>query len=304
MIKKIITDRNMLLVLALVLGFIVPEYAFLFKKQALLILGIVMTMSFTAFPFKAILPLKTSIKSLLTGIFLNHIVFGFFIGIAALFFINDTDIFYGFVVVIAAAPGAAIIPFVAKLNGNLNHAIIGTFGAFVSSIVLTPLILGIATASTVSPLEVFKTVSVVILLPLIISRLFVFGKVFSIIKRSRGYVIDIGFAIIIYISIGVNSNVFVDNFGLVLKIVPVFIFIMFVLTKLYSVLMRNKLSAEDIISNKLLLSIKSSGFAIVLAMDVFNNRAAIPATIMSIMVLVYLLFLVFTKQYKDKLREH
>lgn len=222
--------------------------------------------------------------------------------IAALFFINDTDIFNGFIVVVAAAPGAAIIPFVAKLKGNLNHAIIGTLGAFVSSLVLTPLILGIATASTVSPLSVLKTVAVVILIPLIISRLFVFGKVFSIVKRSRGYVIDIGFAVIIYISIGVNSNVFVNNFGLVLKIIPAFIFVMFLLTRLYGILMRNKLSAEDIISNKLLLSIKSSGFAIVLAMDLFNNRAAIPATIMSIMVLVYLLFLVFKKQYRTKSR--
>ncbi|MBC8147654.1 MAG: hypothetical protein H8E98_06685 [Bacteroidetes bacterium] len=121
-------------------------------------------------------------------------------------------------------------------------------------------------------------------------------------KRSRGYVIDIGFAVIIYISIGVNSNVFVNNFGLVLKIIPAFIFVMFLLTRLYGILMRNKLSAEDIISNKLLLSIKSSGFAIVLAMDLFNNRAAIPATIMSIMVLVYLLFLVFKKQYRTKSR--
>lgn len=293
----------MLLVLALVLGFVVPQYAVLLKKHAFLILGIVMTMSFTAFQFKAILPLKTSFKSLLTGVFLNHIVFGFFMGIAALLFINDTDIFYGFIVVIAAAPGAAIIPFVAKLKGNLNHAIIGTLGAFISSIVLTPLILGIATASTVSPFVVLKTVAIVILIPLIISRLFVFGKVFSIVKKSRGYVIDVGFAIIIYISIGVNSNVFANNFGLVLKIIPAFIFVMFVLTRLYAILMKNKLSAEDIITNKLLLSIKSSGFSIVLALELFNTRAAIPATIMSIMVLVYLLFLVFTKQYKDRVRK-
>ena len=302
MIKKIFSDRNFLLVFSLLFGILIPEYSLILKEYAFLILGIVMTMSFTAFPFKAIFPLKNSLKSMFTGIFLNHIVFGFVMSIAALFFINDTDIFNGFIVVVAAAPGAAIIPFVAKLKGNLNHAIIGTLGAFVSSLVLTPLILGIATASTVSPLSVLKTVAVVILIPLIISRLFVFGKVFSIVKRSRGYVIDIGFAVIIYISIGVNSNVFVNNFGLVLKIIPAFIFVMFLLTRLYGILMRNKLSAEDIISNKLLLSIKSSGFAIVLAMDLFNNRAAIPATIMSIMVLVYLLFLVFKKQYRTKSR--
>ena len=53
----------MLLVLALILGFAVPEFAKYLKEYAFYILGVVMTMSFTAFSFKAILPLKSTFKT-------------------------------------------------------------------------------------------------------------------------------------------------------------------------------------------------------------------------------------------------
>ncbi len=299
-VKKIFSDRNFLLIFALLLGFIKPEYSLLLKDHVLIILGILMTMSFTAFSTKAIFPIKQSIKAVLTGIFLNHILFGFFIGIASLFFINDTDLFYGFIVIIATPPGAAIIPFTAKLDGNLNLSVIGTLGAFIASIIFTPLILGLVTTADMSPSHILEIIVYLILIPFIISRFLIIKKAVKIVHTLRGYIIDIGFALIIYISIGMNSDVFYNNFYQILSIVIVFVFIMFVLTKLYGKIMRNKFSNEDIISHKLLLTVKSSGFAIVLAMDFFNDKAAIPATIMGVILLFYLLSLVFTKNYRNK----
>ncbi|RLD41537.1 MAG: hypothetical protein DRI86_13190 [Bacteroidetes bacterium] len=79
---------------------------------------------------------------MLTGIFLNYLVFGSaLLFVASIFFDTSSDLFIGFVIIAANPPGVAIIPFSVKLNGNLNYSIVGVFGAFLASIVLTPAII-------------------------------------------------------------------------------------------------------------------------------------------------------------------
>ncbi len=54
------------------------------------------------------------------------------------------------------------------------------------------------------------------------------------------------------------------------------------------------------VSRTLLLTIKSSGFAAVTAFSLFGDRAAIPSAVMAIIVLLYLIYLSFRKDFKNR----
>jgi len=296
MIKKILLNRNFLLVLAIFAGILFPGYSLPLKDYIFIILAVVMTVSLSAISIKALFPLKKIIKPMLVGIFLNHFVFGFFIIITAYFYTFNINLFYGFIVIAATPPGVAIIPFTYKLKGNIDYSIIGTFGAFLASIILSPLIIYLFVGNTtISPFEILKIMLMLIVLPFIFSRFLLTKKLEPITVKQRGRVIDYGFVLIIYTSIGLNSDVFYDNYFLLLSIFVVFSAIMFGIGKIIGKYLQKSHSNEDILSKKLLFSIKSSGFAVVTAIDIFGVEAAIPATVLSIVVVVYLLVFISFK---------
>jgi len=87
---------------------------------------------------------------------------------------------------------------------------------------------------------------------------------------------------------------------LLAKINLVFFLVMFLGGFIIKVLMKNRMSEDTLISTRLLFAIKSSGFAVVTALELFGDEVAIPATVMSVLVLVYLLALVFEASLKKK----
>ncbi|MBN1253390.1 MAG: hypothetical protein JXR51_00245 [Bacteroidales bacterium] len=297
MIKKVLLNRNILLVLAIFIGILFPRYSQFLKEYIILILGIVMTVSLSAISLKALFPLKKVIKPMLVGILLNHIIYGVFIIIVAYIYKFNINLFYGFIVIAATPPGVAIIPFTYKLKGNLDYSIFGTFGAFLASIILAPFLIYFFIGSTdVSPFRIFKTMTLLIIIPLFLSRFLLLKKIKEITINNRGRLIDIGFALIIYTSVGLNSEVFYKNYLLLISIFFAFVAIMFGIGKIIGLILQKSNNQEDILSKKLLFAIKSSGFAVVTSIDTFGVDAAIPATIMSIVVIVYLLALISFKR--------
>ncbi len=290
MIKKILFNRNLLLLLAIFVGILFPKYSLLLKDYILIILAIVMTVSLSAISLDALFPLKKVIKPMLVGIFFNHFVFGIFIIIVAYFYTFNTNLFYGFIVIAATPPGVAIIPFTFKLKGNLDYSIIGTFGAFLASIILAPLIMYLFIGSTdVNPFAILKIMILLIVVPFAISRLLLLKQVKQTTINHRGRIIDYGFFLIIYTSVGLNSEAFYNNYFLLSSIFLAFIIIMFGIAKIFGLFLQKSNTKEDVISKKLLFSVKSSGFAVVTAIDTFGIEAAIPATVMSVVVILYLL---------------
>ena len=284
-------NRNLLLVLAVLLGIVFPKFAIDLKPFTFWILAFVMLASLTAISNKVLSSIKKLLKPMLIGVVLNHIVFGFFAIIAAYIFSFDINLFYGFIIIAATPPGVAIIPFTAKLNGNVEYSIIATFGAFLASVFLSPLIIKFFSGSSaVNSFQILKSMVLLILVPFLLSRFLLFERIKPVIIKTRGSVVDVGFSLIIYTSLGLNSHVFYNDFILLGELVLTFIFIMFIGGKLLELVLKSKVSKDIIIADKLIFTIKSSGFAVVTAIQVFGDEAAVPATVMSVMVLMYLLF--------------
>ncbi len=292
MMKKVISDRNILLILAVVLAFVFPNIAKQIKESTFWILAIVMMFSLTGISLKALYPLKKIVKPMLTGILLNHFVYGVLIISIAYLFV-DKNLFIGFIIIAATPPGVAIIPFTAKMKGNLEYAIIGTFGAFVASVFLSPIILEFFIKdSNVSSFKLLNVMFMLIVIPFILSRTLLVKQIKPYTEKYRGSVVDIGFAIIIFTSVGINAHVFYKDIDVLLKVSLSLLVVMFGGVYLIKLLLKKNKDFKDIISYQLLFAVKSSGFAVVTAMEVFGDKTAVPATVLSVITLVFLLTMI------------
>lgn len=290
---KLILNRNVILVMAVILGFLIGDLAVHLKAYTIYILAITMVMSTTGISTKALFPLQKLVKPFLIGTFLNYIVFGIvIIGLAWLLF-PEIDIFVGFVVIAAAPPGVAVIPFTEILDGDINFAIIGVFGAFLASIFIAPAMIGLFPGGeNVNTLHLFILMVELIIIPIVLSRFLLHPKVFGVVKKIRGKVVDYGFALIIFTAVGMNKDILFNDYRILINSLIILISGTFILGSAFEFFAKKTGMKEKLITpHTLLLTIKSSGFSVVTAMALFGEKAAIPSAVLAIIVLLYLLFL-------------
>ncbi len=292
-IKSILLHRNTILVIAVIAGLIFGDNAVYIKNYTIYLLAIVMTFATTGIQTKALWPLSKVAKPLIMGAFLNYIVFGLVMIFCAWLLMPDEMLFYGFVIVAAAPPGVAVIPFTYMLKGNLNYAIVGTLGAFIGSVFMAPLFVRFfANSDGVDPFQLFILMVKLVVVPLLISRLLLHKKIFPVVEKSRGQIVDWGFALIIFTAVGINRHVFFSEFKTLLLVSSVMIFCTFVLGEIFIRLSKKlKTPSETIKAQTMLVTVKSSGFSVVTAMSLFGEKAAIPSAVLAIMVLAYFLFI-------------
>ncbi len=279
--------------MAVVSGMLIGEWAIWFKPYTLVILATVLSFSTSGMVFSEIQSMKAFSKDVIWGIVLNYIIFSSILIPLAYWLSPSKDIFYGFVVIAATPPGVAIIPFSLMLNGNLARAVIGTFGAFVASIFFAPIIIQSFTGNAgLSYSQLFYDMLNVIVVPMMVSRLLLLKPIKPFTIQHRGRIVNWGFAIIIFTAVGLNRAVFLSNFELILRIGLILGVAIFGLGQASEFLFRHfKMDYSKRISNNLLLTMKSSGFSVAISMAHFGPAAVVPAAVMSILVLMYLLFL-------------
>ena len=290
-IINILTNRNFILLGALTFGLSLPEIALYLKNSLIWVLAIVMIFSVSGIDFKSLTNFKQVAAISAVSIFMNFIVFGIILLTLSFLFFDDETIRAGFIVIAATPPGIAIIPFSVTFKGNLKFALTGIIGSYFAAIILSPLIITVLTdAKNLDPSRLIYTIIIVVVLPLLFSRLLRIAKIYPITEKIRGKVIDFGFAIIIYVSVGLNRNLLFSNTDILLYSGIIFFITMFISGFLFSYLFAKKISRSSNISYNLMLTIKSSGFAAATSITLFDTKAALPAAILSIFMLLYLLF--------------
>jgi len=305
LLTRIIRDRNFVLILAVILGLTIGDLAEFLKAYTFYILAVVMIFSTTGISTKALFPLKKMIQPLLLGSFLNYIVFGAVIISLAYFLMPTPELFLGFVVIAATPPGLAVIPFSHILEGDLKYGIVGVLGAFISSVFLAPAIVGLLSNvdGGIDSGMLFMTMVKLVLIPMLISRLLLWEPIKPTVEKVRGRVVDWGFALLIFTAVGLNRQVFFSNFEVLFLVALVLFLSIFGLGWIYEkITAKLGVNKEIAITQNLLLTIKSSGFAVVTALTLFGKEAAIPSAVMAVFVLLYLLYLSFRMEYRNKRR--
>ncbi|MFP4555607.1 MAG: bile acid:sodium symporter family protein [Bacteroidales bacterium] len=292
-IKSILLNRNFILILAVIAGLTIGDYAHYLKDYNIYILGVTMTFSMTGLDLRLINSFKKVLKPFTMGILLNYFVFGAIMLPLAWFLMPTKELFYGFVVIIAAPPGVAIIPFSHILKGRVDYAIIGVTGAFIASVFLAPFIVEtFAKSEGIKSTEIFITMVKLVIVPLIIAQILRIKEVAPIVFYIRGRVVDFGFALIIFVAVGLNRQVFFTNPQLLALVVTTLALSIFGLGILHQfVLKKMGVSYPTMITQNMLTTIKSSGFSVFTALTLFGQKAAIPSAVLAVMVLLYLIFL-------------
>ena len=103
---------------------------------------------------------------------------------------------------------------------------------------------------------------------------------------------DWGFAILIFVAVGINREVFFTEPMLLVKVSIILLTATFVLGYVYTKIAdKIGVSQSVITSQSMLVAIKSSGFSVFTAITLFGKEAAIPSAVMAVVVLLYLIYL-------------
>ncbi|MEM4397556.1 MAG: hypothetical protein QW757_02945 [Candidatus Woesearchaeota archaeon] len=303
-LKKIISffgNTSFLLTLSLIFAIIYPNFAFYFEPYLMPLLILLMLFSLLDVEFKKefFLNLK-NIRDIFIINFLTYFVFGFFIFLLSYFFISDIDFRNGFLLMAIVPCAISIIPYTRILKGNVLLSTISLYFNYFISLFLTPFLIWFFFKEQISLFPLLRTIFLLVFIPLILSRILehIDKKYFKYFFISNDkIIINFLFFIMVYSFIGLNiknisafENIKEIVFLLFFKTLFLGLILFFIFNKF------KKISEEEKISYILFANFKNIGYAIVLALTLFNKETALP----SVLALFFdnFLFIIYSFFYK------
>jgi BASS family bile acid:Na+ symporter len=279
--------------MALVLGLLWDTGARYTQSLILPGLAVVMTLSSIGISSDSFRSLKSLASFTLVAIVGNFLLHGvILIGLSALI-IRDQFFWNGFILVAAVPPAVAVIPFALFLRGNMELAFLGTIGAYLGALIITPLIALIFLGTGfISPVKLLLILGELIIGPLVVSRILVSTGLSRKIDPYKGPIVNWSFFLVVYIITGLNRDIFIQRPLAIVPVVVVAILTTFVLgwiiEKIGDYFHYEKAKLTSFI---LLATFKNYGLAGALALVFFNPQTAVPATVTSAVGIIYFIWL-------------
>jgi BASS family bile acid:Na+ symporter len=297
--KRIFRNRNVIFLVALSSGLLAPYAVPLTRHLVLPALGLVMALSMMDITGDLFVRPRSLFFPALLGIIMNYIILGnVIIGISALL-IRDEMLWTGFVLLAAAPPAVAVIPFSGFLRGDGALSLIGTVGAYLGALVIIPLIsLTLLGSATFDPYKLLMIILELIVLPLAVSRLLIRRRWNKQIESSRGAITNWSFFLILYTMIGLNHNIILNRSTTLLTVAFISIITTFILGFLIDwVCSLFHIPRETRTSLVLLGTLKNQALAGGLALTLFAREASLPAAASSMIMVIYVIWLDFKKRW-------
>jgi BASS family bile acid:Na+ symporter len=290
---KILNNRNMIFLLALILGFLWDTGAHYTQRLILPGLAVIMTISSLGISGDTFRSAKTFIKSSLTGIIGNFFFHGLILIGLSMLVIKDQAFWNGFILLAAVPPAVAVIPFSLFLRGNMELALFGTIGAYIGGLMITPLVaLTFLGTGFISPMKLLLVFGELIIGPLLLSRILIWTGLLKKIDLYKGPITNWSFFLIIYIITGLNRDIFIQQPLSIVPVALVAILTTFVLgwaiERAGSFLGFEK---STVTSFELLVTFKNYGLSGALALVFFNPQTAVPSTVTSAIGILYFIWL-------------
>jgi len=289
--KRLMRNRDFLLVMALLLGLFWGQGAKWTERTVLPVLGLVMTLATMGVPGSIFLSPGKMVRPALWGVALNYGVLGCLILALSGLFITDQDLWDGFVIMTAVPPAVAVIPFSVILNGNQSLALIGTIGCYLAALGITPLIAYLFLGEAFgNPVKIVTIMMELILVPLVLSRILIWTGWVKKLESLRGPLINWSFFLIVYTIIGLNRQLFFDRPGALVLPAGIALASTFLLGWGIEKIGRWRGTDSPTITTMVLLGThKNTGLAAGLALSLFSEKTAVPATVTTIFMLVYMI---------------
>jgi len=293
LLMQLVQDRNVVLLMSVVLGLAWGEGAIWTEKLVLPTLALAMTLSVMDITGGMLSSVRGFVRPAIAGALMSYLVLtGVMLGLAFLL-IRDKAFFTGFVIVASVPPAVAVVPFTLFLKGDVHFSLLGSMGAYLAGLVLMPLIaVACIGESFSSPVRLGVVAVELIIVPLIASRILLRLKVGAAIHRAKGPLTNWCFFLVSYVIIGLNREVLLKDS---LSLLPVF-FIAFATTIVLGWIIEMGarlwgINGETAVPLVLLGTLKNYGLAGGLALALFDKPSAVPATVASVFMIVYIIYL-------------
>ena len=298
-ISKLLQNRDFILSLALVLGLFLPQASRWTQHLTLPALALVMSMSTMGISRDAFPSPRSLIIPALFGVFMSYAFLGgFILGVSALF-IHDKELWNGFVVIAIMPPAVAVIPFTDLFKGNNAFSLAGTMGGYLSALIILPLVLYNFLESSRFALEKLSIAAIVlIIIPLIVSRILRWRKIDKDLENVKGAITNWGFFVVVYSIVGLNQDIFIRQPMKLLPVAAIAVGSMFVLGLIVEWVGKLfRIDPQTTMSLVLLGTLKNYGLAAGIALSLFSKESALPATLFTIFMFVYVIWIGFKQRW-------
>ena len=261
-------------------------------------LAIVMTLATINVPNHYFLQPRAILKPSLIGIVMTYFILAGVILLLSALLVQERQLWIGFVLIAAVPPAVAVIPFTAILNGNVPYTLSGTVASYLAALIIMPLMFWIFIGTAVSdPSKLAGIIVMLIVLPLILSRIILYFKWQDRLTPVRGLLTDWGFFIVLYSMIGVNRDLIFSRPMALLPLAGTVFCATFVLgwiiQKSGEIL---KIEKSNLISLVLQGTLKNQGIAGGLAIALFEKETALPSAVYSVFMILYVMWLDWRKK--------
>ncbi len=298
-LKLLLSNRNLIFLLALGLGLLFPQAVPAARHLVLPALALAMVLSTLDVGDDLFLRPRALLFPALMGILMSYVLHGnVIIGLSTLL-IADEAIWTGFVLLAAVPPAIAVIPFSGFLRGNSHFSLLGTVGAYLGALAIMPLIaFTLLRSATFDPFRLILIILELVVLPLAVSRLLIRKGWKERIFPIRGPVTNWCFFLVLYALVGLNREMILGRTTVLFPIVAITFLSMFVLGLLIDwVSGLFHLPRDTRTSLVLLGTLKNQGVAGGLALTLFGQEAALPAAVSTMVMIVYIIWLDFKKRW-------
>ena len=298
-ITKLLQNRDFILFLALMTGLLLPQASTWTQHLTLPALALVMTISTMGISGGLFRSPRSLIVPALCGLLMSYgVLSGFIIGLSSLF-IHDRELWNGFVILALMPPAVAIIPFTDLFKGNSSFSLAGIMGGYLGALIILPLILYRYLGSSQFALERLSVAAIVlIIIPLVISRILLWKKIDKNLEPVKGVIINWSFFVVVYTIVALNQNIITQQPLRLLPVAAIAVGSMFVLGPIIEWIGKLfRIDPQTTVSLVLLGTIKNYGLAAGIALTIFNKESALPATVSTIFMFVYVIWMGFRQRW-------
>ena len=290
---RLVANRNIVLSLAILVGFLVGPGVRSLELVTLPALMIVMTLSTTQIPSRVFLESGKFVGATVIALAASYGGAGLVFIILSRPLMVSPELWAGFVLVGIIPPAIAVIPFVDILGGDTRLALLGVFGSYIVSLALVPVLsVFLLKGFFVHPIRVLMTLFLLVVVPLALSRMLMRIHLTQYIGRWRAPITNWCFFVVTVTAIGLNRDLMLREPLTLLRVFVVAAAGTFgVGTLLQYVLVRLEVKPHLRRALLLLATLKNGGLAIAIALSSFGENASYPAAIVIICSILYFLWL-------------
>ena len=289
----LLRNRNFLLVLAITLGILLGKGAQAAERLVIPALAIIMTLSVAGIPNQIFQSPRAFFSPVLWGLAVHYGLLSGLYFVLNNLLIHEPNFKTGFVILLSVPPAVAVIPFTFVLKGDLIFSLMATIGCYLAALIFMPIItVGLIGSGFVDRQKLALIMIELIIVPLVFSRFLKWRDLSQKIEPYKGTIINWGFFLVTYTIVGLNRNLFINHPTLITPVVAVSLIGTFLLGwVIETVGQKIRMDPQRLTSLILLGTQKNTGMAAGLALTLFNDRTALPATVCTVIMIIHFVWL-------------